>query len=60
MPLIPELKTLLIMKKHGPESLTIVINKKTRILNIVLFFMTHAAFKKVSIFNKSLKKTKYF
>lgn len=49
------------MKKHGAESLISVINKRTRIFNIVLlFYDTYAAIKKVSIFNKSQKKTKYF
>lgn len=45
------------MKKHGAESLISVINKRTRIFNIVLlFYDTYAAIKKVSIFNKSQKK----
>lgn len=58
MPLVPKLKTLLMMKKHGAESLISVINKRTRIFNIVLlFYDTYAAIKKVSIFNKSQKKT---
>lgn len=49
------------MKKHGTESLISVINKRTRIFNIVLlFYDTYAAIKKVSIFNKSQKKPKYF
>lgn len=49
------------MKKHGAESLISVINKRTRIFNIVLlFYDTYAAIKKVSIFNKSQKKNKYF
>lgn len=57
MPLVPKLKTLLMMKKHGAESLISVINKRTRIFNIVLlFYDTYAAIKKVSIFNKSQKK----
>lgn len=44
------------MKKHGAESLISVINKRTRIFNIVLlFYDTYAAIKKVSIFNKSQK-----
>lgn len=48
------------MKKHGAESLISVINKRTRIFNIVLlFYDTYAAIKKVSIFNKS-QKNKYF
>lgn len=60
MPLVPKLKTLLMMKKHGTESLISVINKRTRIFNIVLlFYDTYAAIKKVSIFNKS-QKNKYF
>lgn len=58
MPLVPKLKTLLMMKKHGAESLINVINKRTRIFNIVLlFYDTYAAIKKVSIFNKSQKNT---
>lgn len=61
MPLVPKLKTLLMMKKHGAESLISVINKRTRIFNIVLlFYDTYAAIKKVSIFNKSQKNNKYF
>lgn len=49
------------MKKHGAESLISVINKRTRIFNIVLlFYDTYAAIKKVSIFNKSQKNNKYF
>lgn len=49
------------MKTHGAESLISVINKRTRIFNIVLlFYDTYAAIKKVSIFNKSQKKNKYF
>lgn len=61
MPLVPKLKTLLMMKKHGAESLICVINKRTRIFNIVLlFYDTYAAIKKVSIFNKSQKNNKYF
>lgn len=49
------------MKKHGAESLISVINKRTRIFNIVLlFYDTYAAIKKVSIFNKSQKKTQIF
>lgn len=61
MPLVPKLKTLLMMKKHGAESLISVINKRTRFFNIVLlFYDTYAAIKKVSIFNKSQKKHKYF
>lgn len=48
------------MKKHWAESLISVINKRTRIFNIVLlFYDTYAAIKKVSIFNKS-QKNKYF
>lgn len=48
------------MKKHGAESFISVINKRTRIFNIVLlFYDTYAAIKKVSIFNKS-QKNKYF
>lgn len=44
MPLVPKLKTLLMMKKHGAESLISVINKRTRIFNIVLlFYDTYAA-----------------
>lgn len=58
--MVPNLKTLLMMKKHGAESLISVINKRTRIFNIVLlFYDTYAAIKKVSIFNKS-QKNKYF
>lgn len=61
MPLVPKLKTLLMTKKHGAESLISVINKRTRIFNIVLlFYDTYAAIKKVSIFNKSQKNNKYF
>lgn len=57
MPLVPKLKTLLMMKKHWAASLISVINKRTRIFNIVLlFYDTYAAIKKVSIFNKSQKK----
>lgn len=49
------------MKKHGAESLISVINKRTRIFNIVLlFYDTYAAIKKVSIFNKSQKKQQIF
>lgn len=59
--MVPKLKTLLMMKKHGAESLISVINKRTRIFNIVLlFYDTYAAIKKVSIFNKSQKNNKYF
>lgn len=59
--MVPKLKTLLMMKKHGAESLISVINKRTRIFNIVLlFYDTYAAIKKVSIFHKSQKNNKYF
>lgn len=59
--MVPKLKTLLMMKKHGAESLISVINKRTRFFNIVLlFYDTYAAIKKVSIFNKSQKNNKYF
>lgn len=49
------------MKKHGAESLISVINKRTRIFNIVLlFYDTYAAIKKVSISINHKKNNKYF